>query len=57
MNFNAKIMMAKIMVTAIVPLPDLNLLVRTKNMNGIRLGKTDRLITCTIVPVDTRRFQ
>jgi hypothetical protein len=44
-NFNAKIRIAKPMVAAITPLPDLNLLERTKNMNGTRFGKTERLIT------------
>lgn len=37
--------MTKRMVVIITPLPDLNRLVLTKNIKGIRLEKTARLIT------------
>jgi hypothetical protein len=39
------------MVMAITPLPDLNLLVLTKNINGIKFEKTAKLMTWTYFPV------
>lgn len=44
-NFSIKMAMTKRMVVIITPLPDLNRLVLTKNIKGIRLEKTARLIT------------